>query len=684
MSYTTRKEREAARQRDQARAARDIAPLPRCKDRRLKRRCVRSLRVFGEQCFAMKLDRCNSPDHLKAIAKMQSAIENGDLFALSMPRGSGKTTWIIIAVIWALVCGHSRYIALVGPTAKHAKKMLRTIKVELETNEKLLELFPETVHGPRRLERIANRARGQLYEGKATYIEWGKEQIVLPTIPGNPSSGAIVETAGITGSIRGMQYTTPGGETLRPDLLVIDDPQTKKSAKSVSQCDDRLETIQGDCLGLAGPGKAIAGFLLCTVIRKGDVADQLLDRANHPAWGGERYRLIYEWPSHPEAEKLWYKYATILNEELAAGRGMQKATEFYTKNRAKMDKGARVAWEERYNADAGEISALQHVYNLLTRDERAFWAEFQNDPKDPAEDSELLTVEQIQQKLHGYGRQVLPPACNTVTGFVDIQGKVLYWLVAGWDSETFTGWVLDYGTWPDQNLPYYTLASVRHTLARKYPRTRKQGRIRAGLFDLWDYLFGQTFTGPAGQSLQLQRLGIDAGWGEMQPTTKAAAAEHKQRSRIIPCYGKGIGPKQKPIDQWPAVAGESKFDHGVIRPEDNGHVKAFIDTNYWKTFLHTGLSTAIGDPGSLSLFEPSRRGWHKMLAEQLRSETRSPGDVDTWTLPSNKPDNHLFDCLSNAAAIASSLRVRLAGERVPLTKQTRRRRRGRRISKLAA
>ena len=46
-----------------------------------------------------------SPDHLRAIEKIEQAVLNGDKFALAMPRGSGKTTLCKIAVLWAASTG---------------------------------------------------------------------------------------------------------------------------------------------------------------------------------------------------------------------------------------------------------------------------------------------------------------------------------------------------------------------------------------------------------------------------------------------------------------------------------------------------------------------------------------------------------------------------------------------------
>ena len=48
--------------------------------------------------------------------------------------------------------------------------------------------------------------------------------------------------------------------------------------------------LAGVTFSLAGPGKKIAGIMPCTVVRLGDMADEILDRELHPEWQGERLR----------------------------------------------------------------------------------------------------------------------------------------------------------------------------------------------------------------------------------------------------------------------------------------------------------------------------------------------------------------------------------------------------------
>ena len=57
-------------------------------------------------------------------------------------------------------------------------------------------------------------------------------------------------------------------------LQLADDIQTDDSAISPIECAKRERVMAGAVLGLAGPGRKIAGFFPCTVIRKGDAADR--------------------------------------------------------------------------------------------------------------------------------------------------------------------------------------------------------------------------------------------------------------------------------------------------------------------------------------------------------------------------------------------------------------------------
>jgi hypothetical protein len=175
--------------------------------------------------------------------------------------------------------------------------MLESIKTELEVNECLSADFPEACFPVHALDGIHNRCNGQLYRGERTRITWTANELVLPTIEGSPASDVTVRVAGITGRIRGMKYKRPDGRSVRPSLVIIDDPQTSESAGSLEQTRKRVRVLAGDILGLAGPGQKISGIMPCTIIRPGDMADTILNKQKHPDWNGERTKMLYQLPS---------------------------------------------------------------------------------------------------------------------------------------------------------------------------------------------------------------------------------------------------------------------------------------------------------------------------------------------------------------------------------------------------
>ena len=263
--YAEVKARAAERNRLRSEAGRDIGDLPAVVNPERKARAENDFRFFCEVYFPLTFNLAWSPDHLKIIGKVEEAVLHGGLFALAMPRGSGKTSIAECACLWAVIYGHREFVCLIGSDESHAREMLESIQMELVSNDLLAEDFPEVCHPIGCLNGIANRCSGQLYKGERTHIGWVANEIVLPTIPGSPASGAIIKVGGITGRIRGMKYKRADGHTVRPSLVVLDDPQTDESARSLSQCATRERIIAGAVLGMAGPGKKISGIMPCTV-----------------------------------------------------------------------------------------------------------------------------------------------------------------------------------------------------------------------------------------------------------------------------------------------------------------------------------------------------------------------------------------------------------------------------------
>ena len=390
------------------------------------------LRFHGGEAFAYKW----SPDHLAVLAKIKEAIDKGGHFALAMPRGHGKTTILKWSLLYVMLTGKRRYVVVVAATAELAGALTDFVRAQLIENPTLLEHYPHVCHYAKATEGKAIKARYMLRRDfKPMGLGWGKATLILPTPMGRdapyPSDGAVLEGHGLTGAIRGKWRDDKAGKVMRPDFVLLDDPQTRESAESPSQCAMRERIITGDVLGLAGPRKKIAAVMPCTVIRKGDLAHRFLDHAVHPEWQGMTFQLVKKWPDAQDT--LWKEYADILREGLGNGEGSGAATAYYKKNRAAMDAGAEVAWAARVRD--GEVSALQTAENLLIESGSQFWAEYQNDPQNVASGQYELTVDQILAHATDLPRLHLPERSVVLCGHIDINRAGLHWVMAGFDQQ---------------------------------------------------------------------------------------------------------------------------------------------------------------------------------------------------------------------------------------------------------
>ena len=655
-SYEDRRNAERDRQAEQSLAGRDIGQLPEVVNPNRKAACERNFQLFCESYFPETYSLAWSPDHLKVIEKIETAVLRGGLFALALPRGSGKTTITESAALWSMLYGHREFVVLIGATESAALELLDSLKTELEVNERLAEDFPEVCYPVAQLEGIANRCAGQLYKGERTRITWTSNEIVLPTVEGSRASGIIVRVAGITGRIRGMKFKRSDGRSVRPSLVIIDDPQTSESAGSLEQTRKRVRVLAGDILGLAGPGQKISGIMPCTIIRPGDMADIILNRNTHPDWNGEKTRMVYRFPSNM---KLWEEYAEIRAEALRTEGNFQKATEFYLANREAMDAGAEVSWEARFNHD--EVSALQHAMNLKFQDEAAFQSEYQNDPlPDDTADDSLLSVDEICAKINGLARRRVPLKCDRLALFVDVQKALLFYVVTAW-AEDFTGAVIDYGSWPDQHRHEYSLADANPSIQTLFPKAGFEGALYAALSALTDECLGREWEREDGAVLKIERALVDANWGQSTDVVYQFCRQSSHAGVILPSHGRYVGASSKPMTEYRKQQGDRLgFNWMIPNVAGKRAIRHVIyDTNYWKSFIHARLAVPVGDKGALTLYGRIP-GAHQLFAEHLTAEYRVKTQgrgrtVDEWKLKPQSHDNHFLDCVAGCAVCGSML-----------------------------
>jgi hypothetical protein len=658
--YEKHKQRAAERSRQQSAAGRDIGPIPAVVNPERRAACKFDLKLFCKTYLPSRFSLPFGENHIETLAIIERVCLDGGQFAFAMPRGEGKTTQTEAGALWSAIYGHRKFIAVIGSTETHAENILDSIKAEIETNDLLLEDFPEVCYPVRSLEGIHNRASGQTCGGQRTRIEWSQKRVSFPTIEGSRASGCRIWIAGLTGAIRGMKATQDGA-TIRPDLVILDDPQTDESAYSPIQNIQREKIVSRTVLGLAGPGKKIAALMPSTVIAPGDMVDKILDNKRNPQWNGRRFGVLRKWPKNM---KLWEQYREILGESHRQGLGRKLATEFYEANRAEMDEGAEASWAERHEPD--QISAIQNALEWFLTNPAGFFAEGQNEPRELkiGGEQEPINGSAVIERLTRLSRGTAPIDTTLLTSMVDVQGEILYYAVGAWNAN-FGGSIIDYGTYPEQHAKRFVASDPRPSLSDVYPDLPSAARIYQALTDLSNILLTRQWPRDGGGSLNIERMLVDSGWETDAIYRWSRETPHK--SIVIPSKGRSAGATSTAFADYTVRPGDRAGENWHLTAS-TGALKARLlqfDANYWKSFLAERLATPLGIKSALMLFgEQSRE--HEFLSEHLQAEypvlvtaPKLNRTVTEWKPKPGRPENHWFDCLVGVCVAASLSGLRI-------------------------
>jgi phage terminase large subunit GpA-like protein len=297
--------------------------------------------------------------------------------------------------------------------------------------------------------------------------------------------------------------------------------------------------------------------------------------------------------------------------------------------------------------------------NLKLQDEAAFFAEYQNEPLPEVTGlEEELSADQIASKFNRMKRGELPLDTNHLTMFIDVQGNLLFYLIAAWNVD-FTGYVIDYGAFPDQKRSYFTLRDARYTLAMATKASGLEGSIYGGLKQLIENYLSREWRRDDGAHLRIVRCLVDANWGSSTDIVYQFCRQSAHAGILFPSHGRFVGASSQPFSEYKRKPGD-RIGHNWRMPNVKGkravrHV--IYDTNYWKSFIQARLLVPMGDRGCLSLFGDSPEQ-HRLFAEHLTAEYRVKTEgrgrtVDEWKIRPERSDNHWFDCLVGCAVAGS-------------------------------
>ena len=123
-AYDARKAAETERQARMAVAGRDIGDIPPIVNAARRMACRLEFLLFCVTYFPLIFCKPWSHDHRIVAAKIVRAVLRGDLFAVAMPRGGGKTSLCMVAVLWAILYGHQEFVVLLASSGERAREFV--------------------------------------------------------------------------------------------------------------------------------------------------------------------------------------------------------------------------------------------------------------------------------------------------------------------------------------------------------------------------------------------------------------------------------------------------------------------------------------------------------------------------------------------------------------------------------
>jgi hypothetical protein len=649
-----------AAQNERTALSQEIGPLPEIRDPRRRESCRRDLKKFALTYMKAACYRGLSPYQIEMCDAFQSVILNGGKRCRAVRRGGLKSTLARVATAWAVLYGHRKFPVLVGATDDKSNEHRDNLFKTLESSRELRDDFPELI--PLLFKR-KNPKKTLRLNGEVLTVSHKDDRgsIIFPSIAGTDCSEARVAPYSLMSTdVSGLSFVDDTGKVIRPDLLIFDDVQTPQSAKSPLQTDSRENKIDTTFMGLAGLGETIAAIMVCTVREVDDLTMRYCDRERHADWDGSKYPVLIHEPTN---KARWKEYEDLLRDGDKPEDGFAMATAFYRDNRADLDEGGAVSWEEDKPEEF--ISALQWCMTIRSLQPDFFRCELQQEGAPPASGLTQLNGVAITRRLSGIPRGIVPAKSQYLTAFVDSSDHVLWWMVVAWQKD-FTGWIVDYGTWPDQGRREFYKSELPHTIESKLPgRSWEEAFVHA--HNHLDAMLLQDWRDEIGVPRQMDLILKDWSDGGQKRLIESQVSLSANKNRIRPSKGFGPKPGKKPVHYYGDPNKDRNTGSHWVERRSQSPVCVDFDANQFKSIGARRLETIPGAPSAV-LLPGSHEHEHQMLAEHFTAEQSKTIVYDgsagvTWeALPGR--DNDWLDAYVGNCVAASMLGVCVPGTEV--------------------
>ena len=583
------RESEAARKRESRAGGNELVrrrPADAKRRRRLERNPEKWLRWYFPNVFTLPF----SDGHREIIHAIVRTDTHGKDIVVAAPRGEGKTNILRYMSIYLIVTERSKFPAMGGWQSRSAAEAFSTWLIAI-TSERLVADYPE-FFAPFAESTHANRLPFLRWQGEerptGAAVRSRLMQIVFPDGRGALAAGSL------QGDIKGLNITTADGLSLRPDKLLLDDPQDVDRAADPKFVAEVLHKIDTQWQCLAGPDKRISMMVACTIYAPDDVGESLGKRRNTVF---VRIPRVVSWPVDFEKEssltrQLWDRWFDLYDDD----KTRDMAFRFYRKNRVAMCKGFAVSWKHRFDRSKGDPDAyFSAMVDYYTKGREAFFSEYQNQPvAHEAKFYELKPKNVLEHVVELYENEVPED-----TVFASMSTDINYSYGLTYEAAAFrrdgSMHVFAKGVWCQAPLPI----SAKNTNQEQRQRLVKKAlELMAAWVDV--------------QPWHLDVWYIDAGGEQFDTVTnfcRKAKKNGKLGRAMIGRAGKTYDPSVK------TCVGRVRGRVYACFTRESGKWYC-MDADYYKELAQTSWITPKGEPGSATIY----KGSHRDYAEQMCRE----------------------------------------------------------------
>lgn len=596
--------------------------------RRLERHPDRWLRWYFPNIFTLPF----ADGHLAIINAIVRTDATGKDMVVAAPHGEGKTNIMRYMSVFLIFTKRARFVVVGGWQNRSASEAFSTWCLAL-TSERLVADYPEYC-APFAESTHANRLPRLHWQGEdkptGAMIKAAKMQIVFPDGRGAMAAGSL------QGDIKGLNVTTADGASLRPDKLLLDDPQDVERAADPVFIAEVLHRIDTQWLCLAGPNSRISMMVACTIFAPNDVGESLGNRKSSVFI---RIPRVVSWPTDFDkadsmARTLWDRWFDLYCDD----RTHEESFAFYRRNRKAMCDGFAVSWKYRFDESKGDPDAFfSAMVDYYTKGRDAFFSEYQNAPVD--RDVTLYDLTPQCVLSHRCDMKQDEPPDDTI--FTVMTTDINYSYGLTYEVSAFTRsrtcHVLARGVWCESPLPI----SAKNT-----NMVRRQEAVKAALQKMSEWV--------ALQPWRLDQWWIDAGGEQFETVTsfcRAAKKEGRLGRAAIGRAGRSYNPLTR--TQFGRVRGRvyQCFTH------ESGRWFCF-DADYYKETAQTSWITPVGLSGSATIYDGNHRDYADQMCREILAakgvlEARN-GSATVYAYKwDTRPGKHDFlDCHGMAYAAA--------------------------------